>query len=141
MSTTGSPHPWATTPEPRGRRASRYALATLLGGAAVGHLVQPRFFEALVPDWVPGDPRFWNLSSGAAEATAAVLLTRRSTSRLGGALALATLLVVYPANVQAAIGDGTPGVPGWGGTKQAAIARLPLQAPPVWAAWRLWRRG
>jgi uncharacterized membrane protein len=128
-------------PEARGRRAGRLGLALLLGGAAVGHVVQSRAFEAMVPTWVPGSPRFWNLTSGAAEAGAAALLVRRRTSRLGGAVAFGTLLAVYPANVQAALDDGTPGLPGWAGSRQAAVLRLPLQLPPLVAAWRVWRTG
>jgi uncharacterized membrane protein len=128
------------TPETTGRRVARYGLAGLLGTAAVGHVLQPAFFEGLVPPWIPGDPTVWNLGSGALEATAAVLLARRSTSRLGGALALVTLLAVFPANLDAALREGTPGLSGFAGTRQAAWLRLPLQLPPLWVAWWLWRR-
>jgi uncharacterized membrane protein len=127
-------------PEPTGRRVARVALALLLGAAAIGHVARPALFEGMVPAWVPGDPTFWNLASGAAEAVAAVLLLRRSTSRLGGLLALLTLLAVYPANVAAALGDGTPGLSGFAGTQEAAWLRLPFQLPPLVAAWWVWRR-
>ncbi|MTV27052.1 hypothetical protein FTX61_16755 [Nitriliruptoraceae bacterium ZYF776] len=103
------------------------------------HALAPRPFERLVPAWVPGTPRFWNLASGAAEGVAAGLLLRRGTSRAGGAVAFGTLATVYVANVQAVVDGGTPGAPGWFGTRQAAVARLPLQVPMLWVAWRLWR--
>jgi uncharacterized membrane protein len=127
-------------PEPRGRRVARYALALLLGAAAVGHVARPAFFEGLVPGWMPGDPSVWNLASGAAEGVAALLLLRRSTSRLGGLLAFLTLLAVFPANLDAAVRDGTPGLTGFAGTREAAWLRLPIQLPPLWAAWWVWRR-
>lgn len=139
--TTHRDRPAAPLPtEPWTRRAARYALAALLGVAAVGHVVRPGLFEGMVPPWVPGDPSFWNLSSGAAEAVAAGLLLRRSTSRLGGLLALLTLLAVFPANIDAALRDGTPGLSGFAGTREAAWLRLPFQVPPLAAAWWVWRR-
>ena len=117
----------------------RAGLVGLLGGAGVMHVLQPRFFERLVPAWVPGTPRFWNLASGAAEVTAAGLLLHPRTRRAGGALAAATLAGVYPANVQAALDGGTPGLPGFAGSAAAAWLRLPLQAPPLWVAARIAR--
>jgi uncharacterized membrane protein len=142
---TVTPHPptrgdLAASREPRGQRVARYALALLLGAAAVGHVARPAFFEGLVPGWMPGDPSVWNLASGAAEGVAALLLLRRSTSRLGGLLAFLTLLAVFPANLDAALRDGTPGLTGFAGTREAAWLRLPLQLPPLWAAWWVWRR-
>jgi uncharacterized membrane protein len=142
---TPTPHPPAREDlvaprEPRGRRGARYALAFLLGAAAAGHVARPEFFEAMVPGWMPGDPSLWNLASGAAEGVAALLLLRRSTSRLGGLLALLTLLAVFPANIDAALRDGTPGLSGFAGTREAAWLRLPFQLPPLWAAWSVWRR-
>lgn len=104
------------------------------------HVARPAPFEAMVPRWVPGRPRAWNLGSAFAEGGAAVALARRSTSRIGGWLAFATMLAVYPANVQAALEDGTPGIRGWAGTRQAAWLRLPLQLPLLWAALVVARR-
>lgn len=117
-------------------RRERGALIALLGGVAVLHVLMPRFFERLVPSWVPGSPRFWNLASGAAEGVSAALLAVPRTRRIGGAAAAATLLAVYPANVQAAVSGGTPGVPGWAGSATAAWLRLPLQLPPLLVALR-----
>ncbi len=122
-------------------RVLRTGLVGLLGGAAALHVTQPRVFKAMVPEWAPGNAGVYNLASAAVEATAATLLVREPTARAGGALAFATLLAVYPANVTAALGDGTPGIPGWAGSRTAAWLRLPLQAPPLWAAWRLARTG
>lgn len=119
--------------------AERSALIALLGGAAVMHAVQPRFFEGLVPAWVPGSPRLWNVGSGVVEASCAALLLHPRTRRLGGACAWVTLAGVYPANVQAAVGGGTPGLRGFAGSATAAWLRLPLQLPPLWVAARIAR--
>ena len=64
-----------------------------------------------------------------------MLLSTRRTARVGGWAALVTFAVVYVANVEAAIGDGTPGLSGWLGSRQAAWLRLPLQLPLLWWAW------
>ena len=123
----------------RRHRRERHLLAGLLGGAAVLHAVQPRFFEGLVPDWVPGTPGFWNVASGIAEAASAAALLHPRTARAGGAAAAVTLAAVYPANVHAALTGGTPGLAGFAGSPTAAWLRLPLQAPPLWVAVRVAR--
>lgn len=126
--------------ETTGQRLSRYALAGGLAAMTVLHLVRPRAFEAMIPDWLPGDPAPWNLAATAAEGTSAVLLARGETARLGGAAAFATFLGVWVANVQAAVDGGYRGVPGWLGSPEAAWLRVPLQLPLLWWAARIARR-
>lgn len=121
----------------RGRLWRRTALGVLLAAAAVGHVRNPAFFEGLVPSWLPGDPAVYNLTSGAAEAAAAVLLLHPRTTRAGGGLAFMTLATVWVANIDAALSGGTPGLPGWFGGPTAAWVRLPLQLPLLWWAWQL----
>ena len=125
--------------ETRGRRRSRFALAGLLTTTGAAHLVIPRAFERLVPGWVPGSPGVVNLLATAAELGSAALLLRRGTARAGGWAALFTFAVVWVANIDAAFGDGTPGVPGWLGSREAAWLRVPLQLPLLWWAWTLAR--
>jgi uncharacterized membrane protein len=125
--------------EDRRRRRTRYGLAGLLGGAAAVHVLVPRPFEAMVPRWLPGPRSVWNLGSAAAEGVSAALLLFRRTSRPGGALAAATLTIVFVANVQSVVDGGMRALPGWLATRQAAILRLPLQVPLVWWSWRLTR--
>ncbi|MFP5310734.1 MAG: hypothetical protein ACLGIR_14280 [Actinomycetes bacterium] len=132
------PDPTAT--ESGRQRAARLGLAALLGGAAVAHVVRPGWFEAMVPDVLPGSASFWNLASAAAEGASALLLSRRSTARAGGVLAAVTLVGVFPANVQAVVDGGYGAAPGWLSTRAAAIARLPLQVPLVWWAVSVARR-
>jgi uncharacterized membrane protein len=79
---------------------------------------------------VPGKPRTWTYLSGIWELASAALLARPSTRRIGGYAAAATIVAVYPANIQMAI-DNPPstrlGIGSW--------LRLPLQFPMI--AWAL----
>lgn len=123
--------------ETRSGRRARLGLSALLGGMTALHLAKPQAFESMVPRWLPGDRRAWNLAAAAAEGTSAALLASPRTARAGGMAALATFLGVYPANVEAVRLGGYRGVPGWLGTRQAAVARLPFQLPLLWWAWRV----
>lgn len=109
-------------------------LGRLLGGAGVAHVVAPQVFDTVVPRWLPGPARFWTLASGVAELSAAVLLAVPRTRRVGGLLAAAVFLAVFPANVDMA----------WRRRRRpaafvACLLRLPLQLPLVLWAWRVAR--
>ncbi len=80
-----------------------------------------------MPDWIPLH-REAVLVSGAAEvAGGAALLTDR-TARFGCWWLVATLVAVFPANVQMAVDpDGIPFVSKMGLPRWAFWARLPLQ--------------
>ncbi len=95
------------------------------------HFVMPKPFVAIVPKWLPA-PKALNLLAGAAEATSGALLLSKEPARrrLGGALSTATIVGVYPANVQMAVDAGRPRTAfEWG-----AWFRLPLQFPMIaWA--------
>jgi uncharacterized membrane protein len=116
-------------------RGLRLGLAAFLGGMTVLHVVQHRAAETMVPSWLPGTPSAWNAVATVAEATSSVLLVREDTAEAGGYLAAATMAGVYVSNVEAVRRGGYPGVPGWLGTRAAALARLPIQVPLV--AWAL----
>lgn len=97
------------------------------------HFVKPGFYDPMVPDPLPGSARLWTYLSGVAElAVAGAVANPRTRSR--GALAAAVLFVaVFPANVKMAIdADST-------GEKVATYARLPLQVPLVYWAWKVSR--
>ena len=119
--------------ETDGQKRSRLRLAGFLLFMGVLHFVAPRPFDRIIPKWVPGRPRTWTYLSGACELSSAALLAMPRTRRLGAYAAAATLVAVYPANVQMAI-DNRPntafGVGMW--------ARLPLQFPMI--AWALRHR-
>jgi uncharacterized membrane protein len=112
----------------RDERRSRLALAALLLVAGVAHFVAPTSFDDIVPK-VLGNRRAWTYVSGVAELTGAVLLMRKQTSKLGGYWAAALFVLVFPANVYAAVKPVPPFDNPWLG-----YGRLPLQLPlVVWA--------
>jgi uncharacterized membrane protein len=94
------------------------------------HFAIPGQFDRIIPHWVPGRPRAWTYASGVWELTSAALLAGERTRRAGGWVAAATIVGVYPANVQMAL-DNPPrtrlGIGSW--------LRLPLQLPMI--AWAL----
>lgn len=106
---------------------SRLRFAGSLAAMGVLHFVIPGQFEKAVPRWMP-KPREAVLWSGVAELGAGVLLASPKTRKLGGWLATATIVAVYPANIQMAF-DATRK-----GNKLAAAAswlRLPMQFPMI----------
>ncbi len=106
------------------RDRSRLGLAALMVGAGVLHFVVPGAYERIVPRWL-GHPRAWVYGSGLVEMASGALLAVPRSRRAGAALAAATIVAVYPANVQMAIDAGVPhDLAGW-----AAWLRLPLQIP------------
>lgn len=128
----------ARTPAAVDRRdnAVRWGLVALFSFMTYQHVAHPGPFEEMIPDWVPGDTTLVHNAATAAEAASAVLLAVPRTRRLGGMVAFATLAGVWVANIQAAIDGGTPGVPPPFNSREAAIVRVPLQLPLLWAAWR-----
>lgn len=122
--------------ESANRRKLRQRVGSGLLGMGVLHLVVRKPFEKIVPRAL-GAPAFWNLVAAAAEATAGGLLLTRDPKKqqIGGKLATATIVGVYPANIEMAVRAGAP-------TNLAAItawARLPLQIPMIHSAWALAR--
>jgi uncharacterized membrane protein len=109
----------------------------MLLASSLGHFVTPKPFMKIVPRAL-GQPRFWVYASGLVEATAGALMlsSEPATRRRGGMLATATLIGVYPANIQMAADAGRPrSLRSW-----AAWLRLPLQVPLVVTAARIARR-
>ena len=108
-------------------------LVALLGGAGITHFTNPGFYEPIVPRRL-GSPRAWVLGSGVVELAAAALVVRRRTRRVGGFLAAATLVGVFPANIKAALDGGMAHLDPPMNSPAAAWLRLPLQAPLIgWA--------
>jgi uncharacterized membrane protein len=113
------------------------ALAAFLALAGTSHFVVPRFFDGVVPGWLPGRARTWTYVSGAAEIGTAAAVAAPRTRRLGGLIAAALFVAVYPANVQMAVDWRDR--PLW--QRALAYGRLPLQAPLVGWALRVRREG
>jgi uncharacterized membrane protein len=84
-----------------------------------------------MPDYVPAHHELV-LASGAAEIAGAVMVVFPQTRRAGGLWLVATLVAVFPANLNMALHpDRYPGLPAgllW--------ARLPLQPLAIWWALR-----
>ncbi len=120
------------------RALVRIGLALLMAGAGVAHFVAPRPFIGHLPDAVPYRAELV-AATGAIEILLAIGLVGPQRLRRPAGIALAAYLVlVFPANVYAAISqvpiDGVP--TGW-----IRWARLPFQIPLVWAAWWSTRPG
>ncbi len=94
------------------------------------HFVVPGRFAEIVPRAL-GRPRFWVYVSGLAELASGALLLDRRTARVGGVAATATIVAVYPANIQMALDAGAP----TDATAIGAWLRLPMQFPMI--AWAL----
>jgi uncharacterized membrane protein len=123
--------------ETPGQRRSRLRLAGVLLISSVGHFVIPKPYMKIVPRFL-GRPRFWVYASGLVEAAAGALMLSSdpATRRRGGTLAAATLVGVYPANIQMAVDAGRPrSIKSW-----APWLRLPMQVPMVATAVGIARR-
>lgn len=121
------------------RVPSRLCLAALVVGSGVGHLVEPGFYERIVPRPL-GHARFYVQASGVAEIVGGLLLAVPRTRRLGGWMVAVLLVAVFPANVQMALDGGLAGSRSIFATPLAAWLRLPFQVPLVWWAVREGRR-
>lgn len=115
----------------------------MLGMGAL-HFVAPSPFEKIVPRQL-GDARRVVYASGAAEMASGALMLSRRTSRFGGWLAAATMVSVFPANIQMVLDAGTehqvaPRVPA-PLFRAVGLARLPMQLPIVMRAVRVARAG
>jgi uncharacterized membrane protein len=108
-------------------------LTALLAGAGVTHFVKPGFYDAIVPHALPGPARAWTYVSGVAELGVAAAVARLSTRFRGALAALGLFVAVYPANIQMAVDAEDAKM------KAIAYARLPLQLPLFWLAWKVSR--
>lgn len=109
---------------------SPVGLAALLVVMGLLHFIMPGPFERLVPRWL-GHARLWVALSGAAEVVCGAALLPMRTRRIAAWGAAATLVAVFPANIQMAMAAGAPRAV-W---SAALWLRLPLQIPLV--AWAL----
>ena len=117
----------------RESHAANLGLVALLAFAAIGHFRKPEFFDAAIPAALPGRRQDWVIGSGVVEGATAALIAVRQTRRLGGLVAAALFLGVFPGNVQMAV-DAWRERSEKPGYLAAMLARLPLQIPLVlWA--------
>ena len=104
-----------------------YRMAAMLIGIGVGHFVAPKPFDTIVPQELPGNPRFYTYASGVAEVGVGAMLLAPRTRRAGALAAVALFLAVYPANINMVRLWWDKGWP----ARIAAMARLPFQFPMI----------
>ncbi len=116
-------------PRPHLTPANTFGAFFLLAGAM--HFVIPRVYASIVPDWLPA-PRALVYASGIAEIAGGAGMMRPSTRRAAAWWSIATLVAVFPANLNMALNPDRYRVPGG---RAALWARLPLQGLFIaWAA-------
>jgi uncharacterized membrane protein len=118
---------------------SARALARFLAVAGLAHFVVPRFYDAMIPEQLPGSARAWTLGSGACEIAVGAAVAVPATRRLGATAAFWLFVAVFPGNVKMLYDARRRGRPA---LEQAVLtARLPMQLPMLaWAA-RVRRAG
>ena len=105
-------------------RALRTLVGPLFVAAGALHFTRTRWYESIMPDYLPAH-RALVYASGAAEIAGGAGLMVATTRRLAGWWLIATLVAIFPANVWMAQHPERYRVPGG---RAALIARLPLQA-------------
>lgn len=126
-SAAGLPAWVADVPSP----SSPLLLAGMLTVTGLTHLCVPRPFYALIPAWLPGPRKLWNLGAGIAELSCALGLATPRTRR-PAAWATAGLFVgVFPGNLWMAWKWRSLPWP----LQLVSLGRLPLQLPLI--AWAL----
>jgi uncharacterized membrane protein len=116
------------------RRWSQRLLAVFFAAAGALHFLRPRMYEGIVPDYLPAHQELV-LASGAAEIAGAVMVVFPRTRRIAGIWLAATLVAVFPANVDMALHpDRYPAL-----APALLWARLPLQPLMIWWALRATR--
>jgi uncharacterized membrane protein len=115
---------------------SRAILGAFFIAAGLLHFLRPRMYEAIMPEALPAHRELVYLSGAAEIAGGAGVLVHR-TARWAGWWLIATMLAVFPANVNMAIeAERFRSIP-----EPLLWARLPLQALVVLWIWRVGVRG
>lgn len=120
-------------------RPGRVKLMTaLLFGIGTLHFVAPKPFDSIVPESLPGKARTYTYLSGVAEILVGVALALPRTRRLGGLLAAALFIAVFPANVKFTVDSlNNPKAPL--PIKIVSVLRLPMQIPMITSALKIRR--
>ena len=110
---------------------ARLALGLTFIAAGVLHFVRPRMYEAIMPDYLPAH-RELVYASGVAEIAGGAGVLHPTTRRAAGWWLIATLVAIFPANVEMAVHAER-----FTQFRPAVLwARLPLQAVLIAWAWR-----
>lgn len=109
-------------------------------GMGILHFAAPKPFDTIIPEELPGTPRFYTYASGVAEIGTGALLLAPKTRRIGALSAIALYIGVFPGNanmVRMWFNDPSKSLP----MRCAAIARLPLQVPMITQAWKVYKES
>ncbi len=111
---------------------SQRLLAAFWIVAGVNHFVNPKFYEAIMPDYLPAHRELVQWSGVAEVIGGLAVLSRRTRHPFARWWILGVLAAVYPANVHMALNpERYKQVP-----QPALWARLPLQFVAAWWAWK-----
>ena len=107
----------------------------------LAHFIFPQGLDAIVPGFLPSEPRFWTYLSGIAEIIIGITLFAPLSIKIGAKplrllaafAALALFIAVYPANINMAIDWSSRPMP----DPLFAYARLPLQFGLFYWAWAI----
>jgi uncharacterized membrane protein len=115
-------------------------LALTMMNVGAMHFVVPDLMAAQIPRFFPFKKQLV-YASGVVEVACGYGLKRRY--RWAGKVAAVTLLAIWPANIQMALDAGSQDGPGAFllNSKGLMWARVPLQLPMIWAAWRVAQTG
>lgn len=116
-------------------------LGSLLVVTGIGHFIFPQPLDAIVPPFLPFEPRFWTYLSGVAELVVAIMLFVPQKVKLHGYQikragiwsALVLFVLVYPANIYMAIDWSSRPL----SEALPAYLRLPLQFGLFYWCWKL----
>lgn len=102
---------------------ARAVLGAAFVAAGTVHFVNPRMYEAIMPDYLPAHTELV-YASGVAEIAGGAAVLGEGTRRAGGWGLIATMAGVFPVHVHMLQNAGRyPDIPEW-----ALWVRLPLQA-------------
>ena len=118
-------------------KISIFMLAGFLGVAGIAHFLVPESFNALVPEWLPGNTSFYTYTSGLAEILIAVFLLKPSTRSRAAWAAVVLFIAVYPGNLYMAYDWRDREI----SQQLVAYGRLPFQIPLIWWAVRIARNS
>jgi uncharacterized membrane protein len=114
-------------------RVARFFAGPVMVFAGCMHFVKPRWYERIMPPYLPAHRELVYLS-GVAEAGSALMTMNPRTRRLGGLLQIVTLAAIFPANLHMALhADDFSEVPGG---RASLWCRLPFQGLFIWWCYR-----
>ena len=120
----------------RTKRTLLWVMAAFYAFGGFNHLMNPRFYVAIMPPQLP-NPEWLNVISGLAEITLGVFLLEPRTRVFAAWGIIALLIAVFPANLYVATSNlGLPDFSPGTGNLIVNYVRLPLQLLlGLWAWW------